>query len=156
MVKINDRDFLIHNKEWIVNFAFFVFTFLIFQNSDPVSNYFDSSPYFAFLIFLPALLLLFATMILQKKVELQKLSRIYSLLDLVLIFIFGFISMQFETFNGDVVMYIGSYLIIYHRYLFCTIVALSMSLVYISTLQQIKEYRSNRDKKDNLIVLKLQ
>lgn len=148
-----EREFLIHNKDWIVNFAFFLFTFLIFQNSDPVANYFDSSPYFAFLIFIPALLLLLATMILQIKVDLRYLSKIYSVAEIIFIFIFGFISLQFETYNGDVVMYIGSYLIIYHRYLFGSIVALSIALIYLSTLQKNKRIRENRELKNELFMI---
>jgi hypothetical protein len=87
--------------------------------------------------------LLFATMILQKKVNLELLLKIYYIIEMVVLFTFGIISMLFEGYNGDSIIYIGSYLIIYHRYLFSTMVAISISLIYLSSLKQLYFLRKN-------------
>lgn len=115
---------------WPVALALLGTMFLLFYNSQPVSNYFDFIPYFVFYLILPALATVLACVALQRLVPVRLLRRGVTLVEVVLLGVFAAVSLAFEAYNADPLMYVSAALMVYNPCLYCAVLAGAAALFY--------------------------
>ncbi|MBD3351438.1 MAG: hypothetical protein GF364_08120 [Candidatus Lokiarchaeota archaeon] len=134
------------DSKWICIFTLFVINVLLYENSEPLSNYYDSSPYYLFIIIVPSLFLVPITALLIKKLDPRVLFKMFLLIETILIITYGITAMMFQTYNGDNLIYITGYMMIYHKILFWSMLALMLPLLYLATYTQITLFKQEKTK----------
>ncbi|MHA1684143.1 MAG: hypothetical protein ACTSUE_24600 [Promethearchaeota archaeon] len=137
------RSFRVLNPTWMVSIAIFISFVIFLHNCYPVGNNFDQERYFVARLFIPSILVLLGVIIIQRFIDAGFLLRVIGSYQVVVYCIFGFISLQFEVFNGDNLIFITSYMMVYHDVLYTLTVLGIPSLLYLSTLVQISNVKQN-------------
>ncbi len=136
----------------LTSFAIFVTISIIFLHSHDINNYFDVRPYFSFESILPALGALMVMVVLQRHVDRRFLMGVLTCASVVLLFLFGVKSAMFETFNGDDVMFIAGYMIVYEQALFMVLLATVACLIYIVAYSFLDQIRNGHFKLYRVVV----
>ncbi|MHA1338534.1 MAG: glycoside hydrolase domain-containing protein [Promethearchaeota archaeon] len=126
---------------FIAILVLFISNYLLFENSVPLSNYFDTSRYYLFLMVLPGVLMILITIIMQRILSIEFLFKIYLFMEIVSLFILGYRTLMFQTFNADNLMYISGYIMIYERILYWFMLSFNGPLLYLISLNKIYELK---------------
>ncbi|MHA1732117.1 MAG: glycoside hydrolase domain-containing protein [Promethearchaeota archaeon] len=126
---------------WVLSLGIVVFNFLLFFNSQPVSNNFDLCKYFVFYLILPPAGLLLLITALQRFVNPRVLTRFFAWAGTLSILALGLLALGFESYNGDDVMYITAYLAVYHPVTYDASLSTSVVLLYLTSLGQVRGSR---------------
>nr|MDO8118136.1 hypothetical protein [Candidatus Sigynarchaeota archaeon] len=145
-VSTKSKDAPLPTRVLLTSFAIFIAIFILFLHSHEINNYFDVRPYFSFEILVPTLIAMLATIIIQRFVDHRFLVATFSCAAVVVLLLFGLKSTIFEMFNGDDVMFIAGYMIVYEQVLFIALVATIACLMYMSVVRFLNELRNNQVK----------
>ncbi|MFX0102931.1 MAG: hypothetical protein ACFFCS_25405, partial [Candidatus Hodarchaeota archaeon] len=138
---MNQTNVKISTRAWIVSCALFLVTVILFSHAAPVGNNFDQERYFTLYLVLPELLVLLAVIFLQRFVDRKILIAILAIFQVVVLFLFSFVSLSFEIYNADNLIFIFSYMMIYHKYLYSAMITAIPSLMYLSLLGRIEQFK---------------
>jgi hypothetical protein len=136
---------------WIAALGFFLSVVLIFLDSHPISNNYDFIGLFSLYVFLPAPIFVLGLIFLQKWIRPQLLLISVLVLELGVIFAGGIIALEFNIYNGDSLMYIVAYFIVYYPVLYSAIVAGGLGILYLSTILMIDAMRNSAPDSKHII-----
>ena len=140
----NEWNIFNRNVIFAVTLAIFMNLVFLFQNAQPIGNNYDHNNYFAFILILPAIGVLFTIIILQTKINSRTLLYTNIIFEIIMLFWVAIITINFEMYNGDNPMYIYGYLMVYNSNVFITMISGVISLIYLAFIDRLIQFRKGK------------
>ncbi|MFX0098367.1 MAG: hypothetical protein ACFFCS_02225 [Candidatus Hodarchaeota archaeon] len=128
-------------RSWITSCSLFLTTVILISYAQSVGNNFDQQQLYVAILVLPELFFLLGVIILQKFIEPKVLITILTIYEVVLLFLFSFVSMSFETYNADSMLFIYGYHMVYNKYIYSMMISGAPAIMYLTLLERIKEFK---------------
>ncbi|MBN2152947.1 MAG: DUF4091 domain-containing protein [Candidatus Lokiarchaeota archaeon] len=130
---------------WIASASALVVLLLVFNNGNAVGNNFDGGRYYTILMVLPATVAMLACIVLQRLVNPRVLLVGCAAYEIVVVCWYSAIALDFQSWNGDALVYISSYMFVYHGGLYAAMLAGALPLSYLAFLELLPAFKRQRE-----------
>ena len=128
----------ISTRSWIASCSVLLTTVILINYAQPVGNNFDQQQLYIGFLILPGLLFLLGAILLQRFINSKLLISILVIYEVFMLFLFSIVSMSFETYNADSLLYIYGYHMVYNRYIYAMMISGAPAIMYLALISREK------------------